>query len=46
MTLWKFVRKSIENILGESLFHASEKKLQIFEDKILHQNPKIVPHPL
>ena len=40
MTLSKLVRKSIKNISGKILFLAIEKKLQMFEDKALHQKPK------
>ena len=36
----KISPKSIENISNEILFFASGKKLQMFEDKTLHQKPK------
>ena len=46
--IWKLIvrvlngngKKSIENIWGEILFHASEKMLQMFEDKASHKNPR------
>ena len=39
MTLCKLVRKSIQKMLGEFLFHASGKKLQMCGDKDLHTGP-------
>ena len=38
--------KTIFKNLGEILFDATGKKLQMFENKVLHQNPKISLHPL
>ena len=40
MSFWKLVRKVIKNISCEIFFCATGKKLEIFEDEVLHRMRK------